>query len=185
MDIFELDRRALTDLVTLVGGLTDADLDRPTPCAGWVVRDLLRHMNSEHEAISEGSLNTEIVLEADPRKAFAQAASRWIEAFGGLAADHLVRLPKFGTELHAQSLLRVHFIDMLTHRWDLAKALAVDPALPEDLLAVALPIATAIPNQGPLRGPHGYAAPLPASPTATPTDLLVSALGRSPSWPTP
>ncbi|WP_369637240.1 hypothetical protein [Nocardia sp. JMUB6875] len=71
---------------------------------------------------------------------------------------------------------------MLVHRWDLAKALGIAPELPADLVAVALPIAAAVPEDGPLRGPKGYAHPVPVAAESAPEDRLVAAFGRSPSW---
>lgn len=186
MDISELDARALHDLVPIVEALTDADLGAPTPCIGWQVRDLLQHMNSEHEAVSELLLPESAVLDADPRKAFGQIISRWITATGAALTDgRAISVPKFGTEFPAESLLSIHFADMLVHRWDIAKALGVDPDLPEDLVGLALPIALSIPDTGPLRGVNGYAQAVPMPDSAPPTDRLVAALGRSPDWQRP
>lgn len=185
MDAYELDRRALYELLSLVETLTDADLDRATPCVGWAVRDLLAHMNFEHEAISAGLLGAAATLDPDPRKGFAQAVSRWCEAFRGRPDDQLVHIPKFDSKSPVGLLLRLHFADMLVHRWDLAKALGIAPELPADLVAVALPIAAAVPDDGPLRGPKGYAKPVPVAAESTPEDQLVAAFGRSPAWPAP
>ncbi|WP_378733800.1 TIGR03086 family metal-binding protein [Nocardia brasiliensis] len=186
MNISELDARALHDLVPIVEALTDADLAAPTPCTGWQVRDLLQHMNSEHEAVSELLLTEPAVLDEDPRKAFGQVISRWITATGSaLAEGRAIRVPKFGAEFSAESLLSIHFADMLVHRWDIAKALGVDPDLPKNLVDVALPIALSIPDTGPLRGVNGYAQAVPVPDSAAPTDRLVAALGRSPNWQRP
>ncbi|MGW4365661.1 TIGR03086 family metal-binding protein [Nocardia takedensis] len=182
MDIYDLDSRALRELSKLVESLSVTDLTAWTPCAGWRVRDLVAHMNSEHEAISAPLLGTELALEGEPTEIFGPAVERWIEAFRGRPADEQIHVPKFGAGAPAGQILRVHFADMLVHRWDLGRALGVDPALPEDLVAVALPIAAAVPDRGPLRGPKGYAPSVAVPADASPVDRLVAALGRSPSW---
>src|SRR2546430_5013197 len=48
VDIVELDRRTLVATGDIVAALRAGDLDRPTPCAGWTVRDLLAHMIGQH-----------------------------------------------------------------------------------------------------------------------------------------
>ncbi|WP_157390529.1 maleylpyruvate isomerase N-terminal domain-containing protein [Nocardia terrae] len=93
MDVYELDRRALRSLATLVEELTDSELGLSTPRAGWTIRDLLEHMNTEHEAISELILDATAVLDADPRKAFGQAIARWIDAFAACPAEGSLRGP--------------------------------------------------------------------------------------------
>jgi uncharacterized protein (TIGR03086 family) len=183
MDIRELDGKALEALRQRVIAVTDAELMASTPCAGWTVRDLLGHMNSEHEAITEHLL-TPCALDPDPRLAFNQAADRWIMAFS--ASDILeqdIEVAKYGLRVPCQQLLSIHFADMLVHQWDLARATGVDPSLPADLVLAALPIVLAIPAGPPLRGPHGaYADAVPIPDDASATDRLVATLGRSPAW---
>ncbi|RZS44128.1 uncharacterized protein (TIGR03086 family) [Herbihabitans rhizosphaerae] len=182
MDIRDLDRRALDGLREIVTALRDADMAAPTPCAGWTVRDLIEHMNTEHEAISTLILDEPVTLDTDPRRAFGQAVDRWLAAFATDGMPDIdIYLPMLGSRWPADQVLSVHFADMLTHRWDLTTALGRDPELPADLLELALPIATAIPTTGPLRGPI-YGAPVPITDTASATDQLVAALGRSPAW---
>ncbi|MFD9959067.1 maleylpyruvate isomerase N-terminal domain-containing protein [Amycolatopsis sp. NPDC058986] len=48
----ELDRRSLALLDKLVATMTPADLDLPTPCAGWTLADLLRHQVGENNGFA-------------------------------------------------------------------------------------------------------------------------------------
>ncbi|MGW0810909.1 TIGR03086 family metal-binding protein [Nonomuraea sp. NPDC002799] len=184
MNLLALDAAALDHVGNLVEGLTEAQLAAATPCAGWTVRDLIDHMNTEHEAISEGLLNAFITLDPDPRRAFPQAAARWRAAFGqpGLL-ERDIHIPKYGVRYPCRQILSIHLADMLTHHWDISRAIGLDPDLPADLLSVAVPVAQALPAEGALRGPgRTYASPVQVQENASPTDLLVAALGRSPSW---
>ncbi|MFG1948636.1 TIGR03086 family metal-binding protein [Nonomuraea sp. NPDC048826] len=187
MDIHTQDSAALDLLDDLVGKLTDEQLTAPTPCAGWTVRDLVDHMNTEHEAITHALLPASEPLDADPRVAFAQATSRWRAAFGrpGVLEED-VHLPGYGIRLPCRQVLSVHLADMLTHYWDIGRAIDHPVDLPADLLSVAVPIARALPADGPLRG-HGraYASPVVAPDGGSLVDELVAALGRSPSWRAP
>lgn len=184
MDLIALDGAALHHLGRLVETLTMPQLAAPTPCAGWNVGDLVDHMNREHEAISAEILGTSIALEPDPRSAFTQAVARWRAAFSqpGLL-DREVFVAKYQARYPGRQVLSVHLADMLVHHWDIGKAIGVEPELPADLVAVAVPVARALPPDGPLRGAgRTYAPPVPVHPDASPLDLLVAALGRSPSW---
>ena len=49
-----LHRRALGAVTDLLADLTPADLDRPTPCAGWDLRMLLTHMTVQHRGFEIG-----------------------------------------------------------------------------------------------------------------------------------
>ncbi len=42
--------------------VTEADLGRPTPCAGWVLRDLLAHMDDSLEAMAVAAQATSLSL---------------------------------------------------------------------------------------------------------------------------
>ncbi|MFC7614081.1 maleylpyruvate isomerase N-terminal domain-containing protein [Actinokineospora soli] len=44
MDIRDLDRRAIESTGAVIDELTEDQLDLPTPCAKWVVRDVIAHM---------------------------------------------------------------------------------------------------------------------------------------------
>ena len=47
-DIRDLDRRALAVTVRIVGAVRGDQLDLPTPCADWTLRQLLGHMIGQH-----------------------------------------------------------------------------------------------------------------------------------------
>lgn len=65
--------------------LSDDDLAKPIPCAGWTVRDLTVHTNTEHAAICGAPLNEA----TGPRTAFTVIAGEWLTKDGGLQLPHL------------------------------------------------------------------------------------------------
>jgi uncharacterized protein (TIGR03086 family) len=135
----QLDAAALALLSYDVAMLDATALARPTPCAGWDVTDLLRHMNAPHEAFAAGVIGTAEPAVADPRRQFELSAARWTLAMSS-GADQ-VRVPGVGDPVGTQQVRAVHFIDMLVHRWDLAAALAravqTDPAIVDAALPIA------------------------------------------------
>ncbi|WP_278265302.1 TIGR03086 family metal-binding protein [Nocardia sp. AG03] len=181
LDPLHLDAIALALIGHDVAVLTDADLTRPTPCAGWTVADLLTHMNERHEAVIASVLPPPTVSAADARAAFAHSAARWVVAMEQAGPE--IRLPSSGTVATGQ-VLSIHFVDMLTHRWDLARALDRPCPVPEHLTTAALPIARAITVPGgPLTGPGGAYAPRLTEDVNRPTlDNIVALLGRDPAW---
>lgn len=91
------------------------------PCVGWTVTDLVEHMNTEHEAILAPLLGP-IEPQADSAAAFGLSADRWIAAFGSEKdSPSTIVIAKFGVALPTESVLHVHFMDMIVHRWILSE----------------------------------------------------------------
>ncbi|MQY26417.1 TIGR03086 family metal-binding protein [Nocardia aurantia] len=181
IDLLRLDATALALIAHDVAMLTDAELDRPTPCTGWNVADLLRHMNERHEAVIAAVLGGEPDDAADPRAGFARIGGRWLAAME--RTGDAVPLPERGA-LPTDRVLSIHFVDMLVHRWDIARALGRPCAVPDRLTAAALPMARVTTAPGsPLNGPDGVYAPRLAEDPARPEmDNVAALLGRDPRW---
>ncbi|PXW98506.1 TIGR03086 family metal-binding protein [Mycolicibacterium moriokaense] len=182
-DTYALDAAALHHLRADVANLSDAELGLPTRCDGWTVEDLIQHMNAEHDAILN-RFSDPLVLARDVRAAFDTTAGRWIEAFAGdNSSPATVFVPKLAMEVPTQSVLSVHFMDMLVHWLDLADARGQSIHIPDEWISVALGVAQAISADSSLRDPtspaYSYAAPVPVPADASALDALVAALGRS------
>jgi uncharacterized protein (TIGR03086 family) len=163
----------------------DEAMTSPTPCKGWTVADLLRHMNDEHEAIIQTVLEPLERCSADPREDFPVIAARWILAL--IQAGPNVLVPKAGTTMATDQVQAIHFVDMLVHRWDLAKATDRDTEIDSGLANTALSIARSVVAPS---NPYGlvglvYNHPIPEAPTRRPIDNLAALLGRNPDWPAP
>ena len=171
-------------MVPLVAGFSDAELSFATPCDGWTVRDLLDHMNDEHEAIVVGLLGP-AELDRDPRVAFGSAAGRWRRAFAEFGSDKTVLVPKFGMSFPVDAVLGVHLADMVAHTWDLTVATDRLLPIPEPIVIEAAGMADVIPDSGDLRGPKGYGPVLPMPQDASALDRLLRRLGRDPAWQPP
>lgn len=163
----------------------DEAMTNPTPCTGWTVADLLRHMNDEHEAIIQTVLEPLERRSEDPREDFSVIAARWVLALIQAGPD--VMVPKAGAAIATEQVRAIHFVDMLVHRWDLAKATdrntEIDSRLADSALSIARPVV------GP-SNPYGlvglvYNQPKPEAPTRRPIDNLAALLGRNPDWTAP
>lgn len=88
----------------IVSKITAADLDRPTPCAGWTLADLLRHQVSENHAFAEAARNGSAKdwdsgqLGEDPYAAYAASVTDYLNAYSEAdVAERQIAINTFGT----------------------------------------------------------------------------------------
>ncbi|MEV1178027.1 TIGR03086 family metal-binding protein [Nonomuraea sp. NPDC049784] len=194
VDIIELNRRSVQATIDLLDTLKLDDLDRPTPCAGWAVRDLLEHQIAQNHgfAFAATGQRSDLAgwrprpLGADPAAEHAASARAVLAAFAtGGVLDRPFYLPEVrdGGPFPAELAIGFHFIDCVVHGWDFAKALGVPPNVDEDLAAAALPLARQVPDTPQSRGEGKAFLPGLSAPADAPAlDQVVALLGRSPDW---
>src|SRR6266568_4055863 len=122
----------------------------------------------------------------------ATPCSEW--TLGGLLAafaeegalNREVSLPEISTSqtVPAAQAIGFHLVDYVVHGWDVARSLGVSLELDPDVAEAALRIALAVPDGLDRLGPGSAFRPSqPAPAGASQLSRIVSALGRSPSWP--
>lgn len=189
--VVSLDARAVRASVTVVSKAGPADMTRPTPCEDWTLGQLLAHMTVQHEgfaAAAEGNGADPSVWRArtsaaDPVAEYVAAADLVLHAFaadGVVARDFVLPELDPAAPVPGGRALLAHFIDYVTHGWDVARSLGLEHELDREVLGVALPIAEAIPDdESRLR----FFAPRVIPPEAAgPLDRIVALLGRHPGW---
>jgi uncharacterized protein (TIGR03086 family) len=190
-------RSAVLKSVDVVDTVGIEDLNRPTPCAGWNLADLLAHMTIQHRgfaAAARGSgadpevwrpENVRSAVIADPRGTYAEAARDVLDAFGADGTSEATfALPDFGpgATFPGAVAMDFHFIDYVVHGWDVSAALGIPFELPDEVVAAALPLALFVPD-GDFRAVDG--APFgPAVDAQESDDLerILRHLGRHPNW---
>jgi uncharacterized protein (TIGR03086 family) len=165
----EADAAAVRGSVEVVAQIRPADLTLPTPCAGWDLTALLAHMTAQHRgfaASAEGRGGDLAVWEPavadDPVRAYADAAEAVITAFAAPdVPGRAFRLPEISTErtLPGRMAIGFHLVDYVVHGWDVARTLDVAYGPSPDVLALALPIARAVPGGEARRAPGAAFAP--------------------------
>jgi uncharacterized protein (TIGR03086 family) len=193
VDITELDARAVRATVALVNQITPADLDRPTPCGPWNLGELLAHMIAQHHGFAASAHGGAADLAdwqpappaADPVKAYAAAADEVLTAFAeDGVAERPFALPEILPNVPGRQAISFHLVDYVVHGWDVARALGVDFALDDTVLAAARQVAAMVPGGDYRTQPNAAFGPaLTPAPGATTLDQIVAILGRSPSWP--
>ena len=161
--------------------------DAPTPCAGWDVRALVRHVVEEElwvpplfagRTIAEvGDSLSGDLLGDDPVRVFEQASAAAVDAVREPGAlERTVHL-SFGDFPGGEYAMQVG-ADHLVHSWDLARAVGVDATL--DVESVAAVRTWFADREDAYRssGAIGPRVPLPAGAPAQ--DDLLARFGRTP-----
>jgi uncharacterized protein (TIGR03086 family) len=173
----------------IVDRITDGDLDRPTPCREWTVRQLLNHLIGTLHlgralledvppavVMTPGGLPDDDMVNGDASKAYQAGVEALLAAArpDTLARMHTTPLG----DLPGQVLGGFTTLDIAVHGWDLATATGVnadlDDALAEEILSFARHALTDD-MRAPQIGPEVAVAP-----SASATDRLVAYLGRIP-----
>jgi uncharacterized protein (TIGR03086 family) len=171
----------------IVDGITPDQLDNPTGCTEWSVRDVINHITGGSTmfavCVEEGSVPDELLgqlmggdnLGDDYKGAFHVAADRAIAAFGQPGAlEKTVKLP-FG-EMPAGVALQIAVFDVTTHACDLAKATGQE-VKDQDVLDAALEAGRGM--IGPeMRGTGLFEAEVQCPSDASPMDKLLAFAGR-------
>jgi uncharacterized protein (TIGR03086 family) len=179
--------QAFASSAKVLAGVQAGDLDKPTPCATWKVRDVVNHMvggthffaETAETGVAPTGPNDTDFAGGDISSAYAEGSARAIAAFRADGAmEKTMKLP-FG-EFPGAIFVMIAASDAFTHGWDVAKALGqstdLDPGLATQLLSMSM-----IPDE--FRGADGvmpFGPKVEAPESATAADKLAAYLGRQP-----
>jgi len=183
----EVLERAFASTRLVLTNVSAEQLEDPTPCASWTVRELVNHIVGGTtffaETIEAGTSPIPDVAQdfasGDVVATFDEGAKRAIAAFGAEGAmDRVVKAP-IG-EVPGSIFVWIASVDTFAHGWDLAKATGqstdLDPELASQLLDVSKLALTDNFRGADKKAPFGYAVEVPdAAPYA---DRLAGFLGR-------
>ena len=184
----ELLESAFASTRGLLATVTPEQLDLPTPCASWKLRDLIDHLVGisywSAQAMEAGEATMRVETDSsggDFVAAYDESIRAALGAFGAPGAlERTVKLP-FG-EFPGAALIGLTTTDAFVHGWDVAKATGQSTDLNPELAATLLERArAAIPES--FRGPDGAApfGPIVEAPASASTaDQLAAFLGRTP-----
>lgn len=178
-----LHRTALAWTHGLMAGA--ADLDAPTPCAEFDVRELLGHLVATVErarVIGEGGdpRTVPVVVRGltDPAGAYAEASAKALAVWSDDALlDRELTVP-WGTA-PGRGVVWGYLNETLVHGWDLAVATGQDPEADPALAAAVLAVVPHFLPEEPRGGPVPFAPAVPARPGAGPTERLANWSGHA------
>jgi|SRR5690349_5424169 len=169
----------------VLAGVQQGQLDDPTPCESWKVRDLINHLVGGSYFFAASTNGEESSGEApdfasgDFKSAYEEGSAQAIAAFSAPGAMEKTVTVPFG-QFPGSAWMALASTDTLTHAWDLAKATGqstdIAPELAEQLLAGAR---MAISDE--IRGdePMPFAKEQPCPDGASAADRLAAFLGRT------
>ncbi len=198
LDIRTFHRTAVATSVDVVNVVTLDDLERPTPCAGWTLADLLAHMTVQHHGFAAAArgggdelgiwqpATVADAIAADPAGTYAAAAADVLDAFSADGVlDATIALPEFGAGAAFPGAMAIgfHFVDYVVHGWDVARTIGVSFVLPTEVVSAVLPLALAVPD-GEFREMQSapFARAITQAEATSDLDRILLHLGRSPDW---
>ena len=197
-NILELHRRSVAGLRPVVDRVTPADLERPTPCAGWDLRALLEHMTGQDRGFAaavraartgddvDASAFAPHPLGPSPATTLAEGLDEVVAAFAA-GADGPVLMAEFDRRVPTPIVVQMHLVDTLVHGWDVAATLGVQDdyvtRLDAEVVGAALAMSEQIPDDEYRETPGAsFAHALPAPQDADPWTRVLTLLGRDPAW---
>ena len=166
-DQIDLLSRALDQTAALVTSVQPDQLDDPTPCRDWTVRQLLGHICSDPRnfvTMAQGGdvdWSAEVPLADDPGRAFREDADELLDVVREAPDTISIQLPEF-----------------TVHSWDLAQALGRTDDLDDELAEQALRIMS--PMLKPEMRGNAFEPELDAADDASPYERLAAFTGRRP-----
>jgi uncharacterized protein (TIGR03086 family) len=189
----ELLERAVGYTRICLGLAPFADLRAPTPCRGWDLLALLRHLDDSLAAFTEAADIGYVDLVpvrpddngAELGRVVVDRLRGRVDALLGAWAHHPGTGPVAvrDRELSSDLLAAAGSLEMAVHGWDVAQACGVDRPLPPTL---ALDLLDVVPLLvGDADRPGRFADPVDVPLHARPGTRLLAALGRRCAWARP
>lgn len=179
-------RRSVEGFGRLVMAVGPDDWDRPTPCADWSVRELVRHLVYEElwaPPLFEGQTVADVgdrfegdILGADPQTAWKEAAAGAVAPVDDDLLERTVHL-SFG-DVPGREYLGQLTADHVIHAWDLARGIGADDRLDPELVEFVHAFMAPQVDQWRDAGVFGAAVDVPDD--ADLQTKLLAATGRTP-----
>jgi uncharacterized protein (TIGR03086 family) len=173
----ELLSGALAHALEVADGVRADDLDRASPCAGWTVDDVLRHLLDSFDCLSAALNFGRVDLDEEPPR------RTLLSALAGSAGslDHAARrrptaspIAIGGLPLPREKVILVAAVEATVHGWDVSAGTGRPRPIPDPLaigLLHRLPEVVTV-------GTAGFAPALPSAGATSPGHRLLASVGR-------
>ncbi|MFI5774211.1 TIGR03086 family metal-binding protein [Streptomyces sp. NPDC051658] len=182
---------AARHIAALLDGIDEQQLDDPTPCPDYAVRELLAHVAGLSAAFCDAARKdfgpmTDTapdaglpVLADDWRETLPPLLEEVVKAWRDPAARQGMTRAG-GVDLPGEVALVIALDELVIHGWDLARATGQRYEADEADLRVALDMLT--PGDGKPRADSIFGPPVPVPADAPLVDRAVAMSGRRPDW---
>jgi uncharacterized protein (TIGR03086 family) len=173
----ELLDRSLSYTRVALAAVSDADLGRPTPCAGWDLGRLLAHMEDSLDAFDEGAAGqVQLGGTVRARVRVRSLQEKACALLGTWSAEPPTRTRIGPHPVDTSVLVLAAALEITVHGWDVAASLELWHPLPDDLAGRLLPAASVLVSPDD-RGTR-FAPALAAPSTSGDAARLLGYLGR-------
>lgn len=180
MDIIDALEQTFDHAQGVIAGVRVDQYDDKTPCAEWSVRDLLDHMVGVVAGLGSAAAGNDpapFELSDDPAAQFQSAAAAAMLAWRNPGVLDAI-IDAGPGPMPGRVLAGINLLDTATHTWDLATATGQPATLPDAVAGAALEASRA--TISPEIRPGRFGPEVDAASGASPTDVLVAFLGRTP-----
>lgn len=175
-------RRAVDYALNAIDTVTPDLLSRPTPCSEWNLRMLLSHACESVAALQEGLDRGRVSLlsteddeaAADVIRFLRRSVTRLLDAWTVARDERIIAVADLRIPLPLMAGTAA--LEVTVHGWDVFQAGGHDRPIPSGLAADLLSVARLLVPDNNRRGL--FDPPVPMSPTAGPSDVLLAFLGR-------
>ena len=162
--------------------------DAPSPVAGWVARDVVRHLTQWLPGFVSAGAAIELPsgpsVDDDPVAAWEVHCTGVQAALDDPAtADRILANPHTGALPLGRAIDQFYTSDVFMHTWDLARATGQDDRLDPDFCARLL--AEMEQMEEAIRSSGHYGARVEVPGDADPQTRMLGFIGRDPSWTPP
>ncbi|SEF17514.1 TIGR03086 family metal-binding protein [Jiangella alba] len=184
-DAAELLERALGYTTVSLGLVRPDLLSRPTPCAGWDLGALLRHLNDSLLALLEATDTGRVAVpssaadeaggDADPVGTLRWRARTLLARCAAGSGPDVVAVGE--RWLAARTVAATGALEIAVHGWDVARACGADRPLPSSFARRLLEVSNLLVDDG--DRPARFAPPLPVHDGGGVDVRLLAFLGRA------
>ena len=187
----------VADLTALLAEIDDPDLDKPTPCPRYTLRDLVAHVDMAAQAFTASARKQGgKLVEVTPDDGAPELAADWrtrlprhLETLADAwrVPDAWVGTTRIaGQDAPAEMVAMTIADEIVVHSWDIATALGRWFSADPELLIAAKAFLSAFSTPDAPAGddvPFGPSRPAPED--ASELEQVVALAGRDPSWQSP
>ena len=178
-DVIADHRRACSGFSAIVAR-GEGSWTNPSPCSEWDARGVVEHVIGFHDELLLRPTGTEPVRPNDDPIARWSPTVPAIRSAVEMASSDERRERRVPVEIDLDQLLPALTAEVLTHTWDLAKAIGVDPHLDIELCTISLDFMQD--NEEQVRSSGLFGAAVSRPNRADAASQLIAFLGRDPAW---